>query len=368
MDALQKIFSVFLCIILFAFAAADIAAIITKININKDTITEVIDEIDLMSVFNFADFTNITNVVDNIVENISDKVLEEADNRNNEEDEEKIAKNEEAEDDEEAIINWVYDSINQEYIDEYDIKKENVKNIYSKSGVEDFLKGKVTGYIDQVISGGEADPIKSKEIVGFIEENKDIIYEEIGYNLEPEDYDSILQFLDENEFLDDLNNFNINDLSGLINFSGFTLDSIGGIAGKIIDFIINRFDFVFSSYIIYAVIILTTAQLFILLILILVNKKNLRSVFICCGVTYCICGLAYTAGGISLYIVSERIMSAIYQYAGFLSSSIENILNRFNSSVLSSGLITASGGVLLIAIYIIIRKTKTKNTITGTKL
>jgi len=306
----QKILSVLMCVFIFVFAAADITVMIFRKNINKESIGEIIRDFDIMSV-----------QVDSV---ITETLPESAGIDLNDED---------------SLAIWIYNNLNAEDRERYNITVSNIKAIYRKSNIKDFIQDKLNNYIDYYMNGVAFEPVSSKDIIRLVKRNASVIRKETGYELDDLDYKNIETMLEESEVLE--------------NFTVSAIDRSAGVS-------VSRFKFAVS---IYAVIILTVVQLLLLAVILFINKMRMRSVCIYGGITYLVCGLIFAVGGAITYFSVDALLRNIKANLG--NFPVEKIVDSICGSLVSAGLITAGAGVLLIIIYYILKKLtvyKTKKT------
>lgn len=102
-----------------------------------------------------------------------------------------------ADDAQDAVIDAIYDMVQQQFGGELPLKKEDVKELIEQSTVPDYLADKVSGIISDVISGEITTVITKEEITDLIVENKELLEDTFHMEFTPDIVDEVGQLVEE---------------------------------------------------------------------------------------------------------------------------------------------------------------------------
>ena len=226
------------------------------------------------------------------------------------------------------ITDMILASIPPEIVEAYDIRHSSLERLLEHPSVKDFTSNRLTEYISALERGDSNFTISKRDIIRFLERNESVIQNEIGYKLTGTDYQEIENYFDESEFLHDIS---VESILSNANTSP------------------ELFKSALSSITFIVLLVLCAGALFALIYL---NRKYLRLAFLAIGVTSCAVDLIYTILGLSLSsIVITVAGGAIKQ------SLMSSMLTYAMSTSLVYGLIILATGVVLMVIYVLIKKT-----------
>lgn len=75
----------------------------------------------------------------------------------------------------EALVEWLYDTLKQQHGDELTVTKEQMQSFLDQSGTKEFLSDKISSYMDDFINGTSSTTITTDEVLELIEENKTLV-------------------------------------------------------------------------------------------------------------------------------------------------------------------------------------------------
>ena len=80
----------------------------------------------------------------------------------------------------------------------FDIKKSDIKEIYEKTEIKDYIAQKVADYAEYITTGNEIDEITSSEFVKLIKDNRDKIEDIADIRITSKNLKNIEEYLDNN--------------------------------------------------------------------------------------------------------------------------------------------------------------------------
>ena len=102
-----------------------------------------------------------------------------------------------ANDAQDAVIDTIYDMLQQQFGGELPIEKEAVQELIEQSTMPDYLADKVSGIVSDVISGESTTSITKDEIMTLIDENKELLESTFQVEITPDIVDTVGQYVEE---------------------------------------------------------------------------------------------------------------------------------------------------------------------------
>ncbi len=149
MTVAEKIGTVIVCALLLVVLLVGALAGVVKNTVSEKSIAKIIDEIDI------ADIT---------VEQILDI------------------------DDDKTLAEYIYENMDEASVSEYDISEKEVAELLEEDAIKEFITDTLSDYCYYICYGGNVPKITSEDLIEFIEDNEDKIFEITGYELSDEDY------------------------------------------------------------------------------------------------------------------------------------------------------------------------------------
>ncbi len=173
-------------IIFFLLSVATFGLIMFRNTFNEKLISDMFKEVSFFKM-DVSNFMKTDNEKDDFIENKDDDVV---------------------------VSDIIYNMCNQEMLDRYNIDEESMKKILEETDADAFVSGKIEDYIVDLYKNDGSGKIEGQEIVDFIEENSDTIYDITGYEFTEKDYEEIEtkseEFLDKISLDDIEKKYNIN--------------------------------------------------------------------------------------------------------------------------------------------------------------
>lgn len=99
----------------------------------------------------------------------------------------------------EALVEWLYDTLKQQHGDELTVTKEQMQSFLDQSGTKEFLSDKISSYMDDFINGTSSTTITTDEVLELIEENKTLVEQELGVTMDPEAWNQVIDFVEQSD-------------------------------------------------------------------------------------------------------------------------------------------------------------------------
>ena len=207
--------------------------------------------------------------------------------------------------------------LDQETIDAYNLTEDNLNELYTTSGLSDFVSKKMESAINAAIKG-EVFELSSSEIVDVIKESEDDFTRITGVEMDPVDYEDLEQ---------SIWNAGIKDIQ-----HDFSKESSGDLA--LLEMVLNiPFDLIF-----YCV------TGFFFLIIFLMNRRSKRRTLLYAGGVLTLCG--------AIFANVDKVISIVLETVKDMEASVKSVLNVVAHSLSSVGFIVMIVGIVLLAIYV----------------
>ncbi len=94
--------------------------------------------------------------------------------------------------------------IDEDFVHSHRLTPEAIETLLRKSDLSEFIAHALGRYTGSLVDGRPVDPLTVGEVVDFVRQNEELIYQELGYRMTQSDYDTLRVFLEENleEYLD----------------------------------------------------------------------------------------------------------------------------------------------------------------------
>ncbi|MBQ8297707.1 MAG: zinc ribbon domain-containing protein [Ruminococcus sp.] len=128
----------------------------------------------------------------------------------------------------ETVAEYIYNNLDSSFIRKSKAEVKDIRGILINSNAKEFLAETLEGYAAYIVDGSQSgDPsLTAKDVVGFLEENKNVFSTELYYNMSQGDYDLIRQGLLNDNFDEKLSvsewsdeiGFNVHNLNLIFSF------------------------------------------------------------------------------------------------------------------------------------------------------
>lgn len=88
--------------------------------------------------------------------------------------------------------------IDEEFVRSHRLTPEAIEALLRKSDLSEFIAHALGRYTGSLVDGRPVDPLTVGEVVDFVRQNEELIYQELGYRMTQHDYDVLRAFLEEN--------------------------------------------------------------------------------------------------------------------------------------------------------------------------
>lgn len=223
----------------------------------------------------------------------------------------------------------------------FDIKKSDIKEIYEKTEIKDYIAQKVADYAEYITTGNEIDEITSSEFVKLIKDNRDKIEDIADIRITSKNLKNIEEYLDNNgsELMEALTLDYIDETLEEYNVSNY-------------EFLFNKWLWIFGFIGLGVLIILFTVFVFKL-------NKNAGGSIVYLGSIAIVVGSLFLAGGAVLLIMKKSIVSAFAEAGGIANAILPLLTFRiilFGAIIFTVGLLT----VLIKKLVCVIKNGKNK--------
>lgn len=101
-----------------------------------------------------------------------------------------------------SMVEWIYEALAEDFGDELQVDLETVKEFVERSTLDDFLVEKGAGLINDVFTGESTVTLGADEIKAKIEENADLIEEYFGVPVDMQVVQDVTTIIEENEYVE----------------------------------------------------------------------------------------------------------------------------------------------------------------------
>lgn len=259
-----------------------------------------------------------------------------------------------------AIIDALYDMLQEQFGGELPIEKEAVKDLIDQSTMSDYISDKVSGIVSDVISGESTTTITTDEILDLVEENKALLENTFQVEITEEMLEEVGQYVEKMDIMDTVQQ-EVSNIVGLpspvdpsdpnstigSNQTGSAMSLIDAILkGQIGEFglaealILVRF--ITSTSVLLSCI---GACLLLCALLFLTNWGRPNAALRCCGIPILIAGILFLIPTVVAYAVPSLFLDK-----GIAGSAIRQVLvlaGTVSISVTALGLVLIIGGIVL---------------------
>lgn len=226
----------------------------------------------------------------------------------------------------------IMDGLNPDYIEMYGLQERDILDLLSSPEVKAFAVGELTVFLDALARGDTGYRLNADHILSFVQDNEALIRSEIGHQMTGYDYDMLREALEDPVVEEFLNIGEVMNASALDPFWLRLLLSRNTLIGLV------------------ALCGVT------LLLLFIVNRRRVRTAFLCAGIPMLLDGLAFTALGLILQVLYFSLLDATSPGTGTLA----DLFTPLRSGLTYSGLIVFAAGLLSLGLFLLLRRTKKK--------
>lgn len=103
-----------------------------------------------------------------------------------------------------SLVDWAYDLLKEQLGEEMTVTREQVQTFVQESTVKDFVVDKAAGLVEDFYAEENTTTITVDEVLELMEENKQILKEQFGVEVNQEAVDAVSAMLEENKILEPL--------------------------------------------------------------------------------------------------------------------------------------------------------------------
>lgn len=229
------------------------------------------------------------------------------------------------------LTNAIYDGMVENLPEDVKIDKNDVSDFLNEEKVKTFIAEKLANYTGYLKGEVQNASLKSREITDFIKKNESLLKEKIGYAPSKTDYEKIEEGLSEMGFEQKLS---INAVEDSLSIS---FEPVRGFLSK------------------YIFLVITAVLISLIIVLAIINKRNIPTLFAYLGAVFAINGLGLVIA-ISAIVIALSYAISEFKWAKALISVPER-------AVQNMGVLLLAVGVLLILISVGIKSIQRKKSI-----
>ncbi len=208
-----------------------------------------------------------------------------------------------------------------------DITSKEIAKIYKKGNFDKFVKSTLEDYAEYILGGDTPDGVSGEDVVSLVQDNHYLIAEVSGYELTKRDYEGIQNYFDENGE-----------------------DDLGFLSSEVrTDGILKTVRVLGSVHILIALIVI--ALLFAVLLL---KIRKSYDITIWTGITLIISAVLFGVFG----AIRPIVLGILSGCEDIVIEGVRLYMSNILSTVLKNTVITILVGVILICVYVLIKKFK----------
>lgn len=263
-----------------------------------------------------------------------------------------------------SMVEWIYDALAEDFGDELQVDLETVKEFVERSTLDDFLVEKGAALLNDVYTGESTVTLGADEIKAKIEENADLIEEYFGVPVDMQVVTDVTNIIEENEYVERIEeegivNIILNPQGSSSGGADSNLDGMenpDSIDTQQIQQTIDTARMVLSAQ---TILICVGAILLLLVLILVVNIKQIWVGLNKAGITLMLAALPFVALTIAVWAIPVGLSTelGVPAMAEVVVREIININSVICFGVFAFGLVLLIAGIVT---YCIVRSKRKK--------
>lgn len=217
-----------------------------------------------------------------------------------------------------SMVDWIYEALAEDFGDELQVDLETVKDFVERSTLDDFLVEKGAGLISDIYTGESTVTLSADEIQAKIEENAELIEEVFGVPVDMEVVNNVTSVIEENEYVSRIEEEGIVNI--IMSANSSTEEGMENPNSADMEQVQQVLDTTRMILSVQTVLIFVGACLLLIVLILVVNMKQLWASLNAIGITAMLAALPYIAltllpagfiGGLGLPAMVEIVVNAI---------------------------------------------------------
>lgn len=242
-----------------------------------------------------------------------------------------------------SMVDWIYEALAEDFGDELQVDLETVKDFVERSTLDDFLVEKGAGLISDVYTGESTVTLSADEIQAKIEENADLIEEVFGVPVDMEVVTNVTSVIEENEYVSRIEEEGIVNI--IMSAGGSTEEGMENPNSADIQQVQEILDTTRMVLSVQTVLIFVGAILLLIVLILVVNMKQIWAGLNAIGITAMLAALPYVVltllpagfiSGLGLPAMAEIVANTIIG----IGSVIYYGVFGFGLAMLIAGIVT----------------------------